>query len=239
MAGLGGGVIIKPVLDVLGDYNLSTIGILSSFTVFSMAVVSITRQIKYKVKIEIKKTVLIGIGSIIGGVLGDRILANILNIVNEGLVTIIQNSMLAIILLLVFIYMNNRHKYKSYKVENKIFCILIGMGLGIISSFLNIGGGPINVCVLTIFFSMETKEAAINSVITILFSQGAKLINTATTVGFAEFDLSMLPFMIIGGIIGGLVGSKFNKSLNSKVILKVFNAVVISLVLLNITNIVM
>ena len=63
MAGLGGGVIIKPILDFLGDYNLSTISVLSSFTVFSMAIVSIIKQIRYKFKIEVRKTVLIGIGS--------------------------------------------------------------------------------------------------------------------------------------------------------------------------------
>lgn len=32
--GLGGGVIIKPVLDFLGDYNIETIGVLSASTIF-------------------------------------------------------------------------------------------------------------------------------------------------------------------------------------------------------------
>lgn len=36
MAGLGGGVIIKPVLDFLGDYNIETIGVLSACTIFSI-----------------------------------------------------------------------------------------------------------------------------------------------------------------------------------------------------------
>lgn len=54
-AGIGGGIIIKPILDFMGGYNLETIGILSSFTVFSMAIVSIIKQIRYKVKIEIRK----------------------------------------------------------------------------------------------------------------------------------------------------------------------------------------
>ncbi|WP_062320313.1 hypothetical protein [Halolactibacillus sp. JCM 19043] len=40
LAGLGGGVIIKPILDLLGDFDLATISILSSVTVLSMAVVS-------------------------------------------------------------------------------------------------------------------------------------------------------------------------------------------------------
>ena len=42
--------------------------------------------------------------------------------------------------------------------------------LGILSSFLGIGGGPINLVVLFFFFSMDTKTAAQNSLYTILFS---------------------------------------------------------------------
>ncbi|HLQ75126.1 MAG TPA: sulfite exporter TauE/SafE family protein, partial [Alloiococcus sp.] len=41
LAGLGGGVIIKPVLDLLGDYDVGTISVLSAATVFSMSVVSL------------------------------------------------------------------------------------------------------------------------------------------------------------------------------------------------------
>ncbi|GAA4063640.1 hypothetical protein [Amphibacillus indicireducens] len=41
IAGIGGGVFIKPILDFLGDYPLATIGILSSTTVLTMSVVSL------------------------------------------------------------------------------------------------------------------------------------------------------------------------------------------------------
>ena len=203
-----------------------------------MAIVSIIKQIRYKVKIEVRKTVLIGIGSIIGGVLGDKIINLILKVLSESLVTIVQNSILAILLIFIYIYMNNKEKYRSYKVNNSIACIVIGLLLGSIASFLSIGGGPINVCVLALFFSMDTKEAAVNSIITILFSQGSKLITIITTQRLSGFDLTMLPYMVIGGIVGGMIGSKLNKKFNSVAILKVFNIVVLALILLNIYNII-
>ena len=80
MAGLGGGVIIKPVLDFLGDYNIETIGVLSACTIFSMALVSVIKQLSYKSKIDIKNTGLLGIGSVIGGLLGQKLLTFILKI---------------------------------------------------------------------------------------------------------------------------------------------------------------
>ena len=50
---------------------------------------------------------------------------------------------------------------------------------------------------LTIFFSMNTKEAAVNSIITILFSQASKLVTVAASSGFSGFDLSILRFMVL------------------------------------------
>lgn len=237
MAGLGGGVIIKPLLDLLGNYNLSTISVLSSITVFSMSIISIIKQMRYKVKLEIKKTSLISLGSILGGLLGNNLLKFVLKFFDSSFVTIMQNAILAILLISVFFYMNKKEKFKSYKVENSIICLCVGLFLGLISSFLSIGGGPINVCVLTIFFSMTPKEAAVNSIITIFFSQASTITAIALSTGFSGFDLSMLPFMILGGLLGGFIGSEFNKFFSNSTILKVFNTIVFSLVLLNIYNI--
>lgn len=236
MAGLGGGVIIKPLLDLLGDFNVSTISVLSSVTVFSMAIVSITKQIRYKFKIEYRKTILIGFGSIIGGIIGQKVLKWMLTISNGSKITIIQNSILLILLISVYIFMNNRNKFKTYNISGIFPCIFIGIGLGCIASFLSIGGGPINVCVLTLFFSMGAKEAAVNSIVTILFSQGATLFSIATTTGFGNFNLSVMPSMIVGGILGGILGSRCNKVVKESYILKLFNCVVISLIMLNFYN---
>lgn len=233
-AGIGGGVIIKPILDFLGGYNLETINMLSSFTVFSMAIVSIIKQIRYKFKLEIRKTVLIGVGSI----LGDYILNKIIDIVNnDAKVIMYQNIILAILLIAVFIYMNNKNNMKQFKIENSLLCIIIGMGLGTISSFLSIGGGPVNVCVLTLFFSMNTKEAAVNSIITILFSQMPKIFTSMDNVFAEHYDLTMLPVMVTGGILGGIIGSNLNKNMSNEFIVKVLNMVILSLVLLNIYNV--
>lgn len=52
LTGMGGGVIIKPVLDVIGEYDAATIGVLCSCTVFTMSIVSIHKQVRQKAKIE-------------------------------------------------------------------------------------------------------------------------------------------------------------------------------------------
>lgn len=72
LAGLGGGIIIKPILDTIGNYNLSTVGILSSVTVFSMALVSTIEHFKSGFKINCSIGIL-SIASILGGGVGEKL----------------------------------------------------------------------------------------------------------------------------------------------------------------------
>ncbi len=63
-----------------------------------------------------------------------------------------QSGILALLLIFVYIYMNNKEKFKSYKIDNFILSTIIGIFLGLIAAFLGIGGGPINVAFLNILF---------------------------------------------------------------------------------------
>lgn len=77
IAGLGGGVIIKPLFDIIGVHDASTIGFYSSVAVFTRCVVSIFKQIKKGFQFDLKTMIFIAIGSLIGGLLGENILNNV------------------------------------------------------------------------------------------------------------------------------------------------------------------
>ncbi|WP_250673080.1 sulfite exporter TauE/SafE family protein [Paraclostridium ghonii] len=237
-AGLGGGVIIKPVLDLLGDYTLPTINLLSSSTIFIMSIVTVFYQLKKKDKINPKNTIVIAIGSILGGSIGQKIMSIILSKgVSMNTINKTQSIMMIILLLTVFLYMRNKDNIKSYKINNVLVVGLVGLFLGTIAAFLGIGGGPINVAAFTVLFSMTANEAARNSILVIFFSQGAKITSIAVTTGFSSYNLEMLPFMLIGGIMGGIIGYKINKSVSEKSIIKIFNSVLLAIILLNFYNI--
>lgn len=237
LAGLGGGIIIKPMLDSLGHYDITTIGVLSSWTVFAMAIVSILKQFKNKFSIDLKSTFYIAVGSILGGVLGQYLLGFIIGQTGERLAKFTQSFILACLLIFIIYYMKHLDQFKHYHIKHPVGCITIGLILGALSSFLGIGGGPINIALLAIFFSMDAKEATVSSIVIILFSQASSLLSIAVTEGFGGFDLSMLYFMIPAGIIGGLIGSKLNILASNQVIIKVFNVVVLFVLMMNIYNI--
>lgn len=236
--GLGGGVIIKPALDSLGDYTLPTINLLSSSTIFVMSIVTVFYQLKKKDKINHKNTIVVAIGSIIGGIIGQNLLNIIVNAdVSINVINNIQSIMLIVLLLIVFIYMKNKGNIKSYKIDNVLLIGFLGLLLGSISAFLGVGGGPINVAAFTILFSMTANEAARNSILVIFFSQGSKILSIAVTTGFSSYNLDMLPYMLIGGIAGGIIGYKINKSVSEKSIIKIFNSVILAIIFLNFYNI--
>lgn len=237
-AGIGGGVIIKPTLDALSKYSLPTVNLLSSSTIFIMSIVTVFYQLKKKNKINSKNTIIVAIGSIIGGVIGQKIMTLLTSSrININIINNVQSVMLIILLLIVFIYMKNKSNIKTYNINNITLIGLLGLFLGAISAFLGIGGGPMNVAAFTILFSMSANEAARNSIIVIFFSQGSKILSIALTTGFSNYKLEMLPIMLIGGVLGGIIGYRLNKSVSEKNIVKVFNTVLIAIVILNVYNI--
>lgn len=237
-AGLGGGIIIKPVLDSLGDYALPTINLLSSSTIFIMSIVTVFYQLKKKDKINPKNTIVVATGSVVGGIIGQKLMSFILSKdINIDLINNIQSIIIIILLISVFLYMRNKDNIKSYKINNILAIGLLGLFLGAISAFLGIGGGPINVAAFTILFSMTANEAARNSILVIFFSQGSKIISIAVTTGFSSYNLDMLPYMLVGGVLGGIIGYKINKDVSEKSIIKIFNSVTLSIILLNLYNI--
>lgn len=231
LVGLGGGVIIKPVLDTLGHYDLSTISLLSSMTVFSMAIVSTYRQIRKGFKIELRLYVL-SLGGILGGILGKALFSFFISLMPGSQAQGIQAIILGLLLLIVLF----KAKLPQWNIQNLFFTLIIGLSLGTIASFLCIGGGPINVAVMIIFLGMGIKEAAVCSVFIILWSQFSKLAVIYFNTGFSGYDLSMLAFMIPAAIFGGLLGSRLNRFLPNHAINQVFNIMLIILIGLNIYN---
>ena len=225
--GIGGGVIIKPVLDAMNIMSVSSISFLSGCTVLAMSMVSVTRSILGKqARINVRTTPFLGLGAAAGGVLGKILFSAIKAAAgNETLVGLIQAILLAIVTIGTFCYMrmNNAGKIRTLKLTSPLVSLVIGFTLGIISSFLGIGGGPMNLAVLAFFFSMDPKEATTNSLCVILISQTASLIQSFATNAIPQMELLPLILMCCGGILGGLLGQQINKKLTNQQVSKLFS----------------
>lgn len=238
ISGIGGGVIIKPVLDATGTLSVSTISFLSGCTVLSMAIISLIKSRKSDVKIDRKKVTCLAIGAALGGIMGKSIFDTAKTYFgNENLVGATQAILLIIITVGVVIYVIFKSKIKTHNIENIFMCFIIGLFLGMMSAFLGIGGGPINIAILYFFFSMDSKTAAKNSIYIILFSQITSLLSTFAKSTVPEFEVTILLLMIFGGIIGGFVGSIISKKISSEMVEKIFIVLLVTIIIINIYNV--
>ncbi|MEL3971148.1 sulfite exporter TauE/SafE family protein [Rossellomorea oryzaecorticis] len=235
ITGIGGGVIIKPVLDAIGTYDAGTVSTLSSATVFAMAAVSLLKKKRSKIELDWKVSSLLALGSTIGGISGKAIFNQLLEHIDNSDITLIQSSIL--VLLLGLILFNSLKKFRSFHMTAPFMIIVVGLVLGLLSAFLGIGGGPLNVAVLIFVFSMGIKDATINSILIIFFSQLSTLITIFFSTGFGIFDLSMIPYMIGGGVLGGYVGSILARRFGSGKVESLFNVTLIVIIMINVFTI--
>ncbi len=238
LTGMGGGIIIKPVMDVIGEFDVQTIGVISSIAVFSMSLVSVLKQIKAKTKIPFDMAIPLAVSSVFGGFIGQYLLDYIVKTLAINLVAaIIQNIILAVLVFIVVLYMKNKSRIAGKHIKSILVTVAVGIFLGCVSSFLGIGGGPINVALIIYLFSFDTKTATVCSLITVFFAQLSKLITTAVSTGFACFDLSVAPVMVIGAVLGGFVGAALNKKCSERTVEKAFNGVQLLVLIIAIINI--
>lgn len=239
ICGIGGGVIIKPSLDAVGVLDVTTISFLSGCTVLAMSCYSVIKGKKSGENlVDLKIGTPLGIGAAVGGVVGKLMFQTLSGMFeNKDMVGAVQASCLLVITLGTLIYTLKKDKIHTKQIKNFAVCIVVGLLLGIMSSFLGIGGGPINLVVLFYFFSMETKTAAQNSLYIILFSQITSLLQTIFSGTIPQFPVMALIIMVVGGILGGFCGRIINKKMNSKMVDRLFIVLMAVIIGINCYNI--
>lgn len=230
ICGIGGGVIIKPVLDALHIMSVSSISFLSGLSVLSMSVVSMIKQRKSHL-VELRTGSLLALGAVLGGIAGNAIFQQLKAMTQDQLVGMVQAIVLAIITILTLVYSAFlRSRLPSYQVHNPVATVLLGLLMGVLSAFLGIGGGPINLAILYFAFSMDTKKAAANSLYIIMFSQAASFLTSCLQRTIPEFKLIYLVLMVSAGILGGMLGSKVNKRISAATTDKLFAGLLLVIV---------
>lgn len=203
-----------------------------------MSAVSLVNSVKLDIQIKIKLSMMIALSSITGGIIG-KVMFNyaVENINNSDLVMLIQAAIIAGLMVFIFIFVKYKHLMTTYHLKSPFIIIGVGLVLGVLAAFLGIGGGPFNVAILTLLFSMDSKEAGLNSIFIIFFSQLSSIVYTASTTGFSYFDLAMMPYMIAGGVLGGLIGSRLIIKVPNRTVDKIFLIGIVIIIGISVVNV--
>ena len=215
IVGAGGGVIIKPVLDMLGVMPVKTLSFCSGCAVLSMSVASLIRGRNDDVKLDLKASTSLATGAVFGGIIGKDLLELTANAFeNESMLGAMQSILLAVTMVNVIIYICIKSKVRSMNIKSALVSVVIGLLLGAISSYV----GPLNVAVLLFFFGMDAKTAAKNSIFIIVFSQLASIFMSLFTHTVPEFSWFYLILMSVGGILGAMLGNWISKRIDNRAV---------------------
>lgn len=240
ICGMGGGIIIKPVLDATGVMSVSTITFLSGCTVICMTCWTVGKTLMKKESvIDLKNTTILAVSAAIGGIIGKELFNKVASLFPDpNTAGGVQAFLLFAATLATFIYTINKDRITPRKTERAVTIILIGLVLGILGSFLGIGGGPFNVAALYYFFDMTAKKAAQNSLYVILFSQLTSTLRTVFTSGIPDFSLWILLGMIVLGIAGSEIGRRINYKIHDRTATRFLEGAMILIMCINLYNIV-
>ena len=201
IVGLGGGIIVVPVLTFLGfPPTVATSN--SLFAALSNAIASTISYSKQK-RIEYSLGLKLGLFSIPGTVLGA--------IVSTDAAPDIFKILFGFVLIASTVYVFLRKKIETKeKIISKqmiIFAFVAIFFAGTISSFFGIGGGTVFVPLMMAGMGMAMKKAAPTSQMILLFTSFSGIV-VHSLLGHPDFLQAGL--LAIGSFIGGLVGARLS-----------------------------
>ena len=201
MLGLGGGIIVVPVLTFLG-FSPTTAASNSLFAALSNSVastISYSKQKRIVFSLGLKLGLLSIPGTIFGAILSTDVTPGIFKIL-FGLILIASAAYL-------FLRKKIRDKEKTLSFQMIFFVIGASFFAGIVSAFFGIGGGIVFVPLMVVGIGMTMKKAAPTSQLILLFSSLSGII-THSLLGHPDF--TQAGFLAIGSFIGGIVGARLS-----------------------------
>ncbi len=133
ICGIGGGMMIKPLLDAAGIMPVSTVSFLSGLTVLAMASVNVWKNRKGS-ELEPARSLPLGIGAALGGIVGKYLFSSLKAAVRaDETVGAVQAILLGVMVLGTLLYVLFKARIKTKNVGGKTLPALIGLGSALLS----------------------------------------------------------------------------------------------------------
>ena len=218
MIGLGGGIIVVPILTFFG-FSPTLAASNSLFAAFSNAVASTISYSRQK-RIEYSLGVKLGLLTIPGTVLGGYISSN----VAPDLFKILFGFVLIASAAYIFLRKKIENREENFSKQMMVFAIGASFFAGIISAFFGIGGGIIFVPLMVVGMGMAMKKAAPTSQLILLFASLSGVI-VHTILGHSDFLQAGL--LSIGSFAGGMVGARISADIQERFLQILVSVVII------------
>ena len=204
--GIGGGMILVPILLVLGIDIKDAIGISIIQMVFSSIYGSYLNH--KKGSLIIGEGIFVGFGGFLGGYIGGYVTQSISD-------TVLQFTFMGLLLFALFrLFFSPNHEDESQtKSLNKALLFAIGVGIGIFSMTLGIGGSIILTPLLVGFLHYPLKKAVSAGLFFVVFSSVAGMISRLSS---GSIDFSNALIVAVASLLGVGMGIWLKDHITSK-----------------------
>ncbi len=199
--GLGGGIIIVPVLTFMGFSP--TLAVSNSlFAVFSNSVGATAAYAKQK-RVEFSLGWKLGLIAVPGTILGAFISSDLSSEIFKVLFALVLISSAS------YIFLKRKIEEKPVDISRLLLVFSAGASFfaGIISSLFGIGGGLIFVPLMVVALGISMKRAAPTSQFILMFASFSGLI-VHSMLGHPDYYQALL--LSIGAFAGGILGAKLS-----------------------------
>lgn len=240
ICGLGGGVIIKPVMDAVGVYPVKEVTFLSACTVFAMTAWSVAKTaIKKDVCADFSVSLPLALGAGVGGAVGKSLFsALVARLPDQSIVGLCQSCVLVVMLTVSLLLTVRQDKIHKLHLHAPLACLLSGAALGLLSAFIGGGSGPINMVALTLLFGMAIKTAAINSLFIIMSAQITSIAQTVLTHTVPDVHIVTMLCMAVCAVAGAELGRQINRRIPERGVNALFSILICTLICVNLYNII-
>ncbi|WP_154053082.1 sulfite exporter TauE/SafE family protein [Olsenella uli] len=244
LCGIGGGVIIKPIVDSLGIMGMSTTSFLSSLTVLTMSLATLAQEGWARLRHPDAPrhpypptAIPLSLGAAAGGVAG-KVSFNAIqaSLGNANAIGATQAAVLFVLSASTVVYTLNRSRIRTLSVSGAVPSAVIGAVTGALWAFLGIGGGPFNLVILTLLFSSGTKEGARESILIIAFSQVASFAYTLASGNVPQFSPVTLVAMASMAVVGSIAGKRMASRMDVRSINRLYALTLVVVMALCVRN---
>lgn|SRR5699024_2310719 len=225
IVGAGGGFIFVPALLIILDIE-PVIAAGSGLVIVMISALTGVIGYTQQKKVNFSVSFFIGISAVPGALIG----VLLLRIYSTQYFHIIFATIL--ISLSIFLFIKNsgvgtrKHKTteKNNNVPSKLWFIPLGLIMGIVSSYLGIGGGWLLVPILIYIFNLPTHKATATSILTLFIYSTVGVISQ---LYYNNVDWVIVAFGGIGVIIGAIIAVKISHKISGKLIIQMLSVLLV------------
>jgi len=220
--GIGGGIIITPVLALMGfsPAHIASTSLMAVASSSTSSTIAYSRQARIDYSTGLKMVIFSIPGSIVGAFISNTISLEFFKIsfaillMLTGIYILFKNSILT-----------KKSNDQSKSAFSLLLCYTGTFIAGIISSLFGVGGGIIFVPIMILIFQMTMIKAAPTSQLILLITS---LIGLFTHILLAKPDYFAGLSLAAGAFIGGQIGAALSSHIGEKILQKLLSVFLIA-----------